>query len=72
MKVHVEMGQEEFLAFLKFQEERPKLIAEIRKLKSELREFAEEVDWAVTEEDGEIRVNQKIAKDLLRIAGKYL
>lgn len=72
MKVHVEMGQEEFLAFLKFQEERPKLMAEIRQLKSELREFAEEVDWAVTEEDGEIRVNQKIAKDLLRIAGKYL
>lgn len=72
MKVHVEMGQEEFLAFLKFQEERPKLIAEIRQLKSELRELAEEVDWAVTEEDGEIRVNQKIAKDLLRIAGKHL
>ena len=72
MKVHVEMGQEELLAFLKFQEERPKLISEIRQLKSELREFAEEVDWAVTEEDGEIRVNQKIAKDLLRIAGKYL
>ena len=72
MKVHVEMGQEEFLAFLKFQEERPKLITEIRQLKSELRELAEEVDWAVTEEDGEIRVNQKIAKDLLRIAGKHL
>lgn len=72
MKVHVEMGQEEFLAFLKFQEERPKLIAENRQLKSELHEFAEEVDWAVAEEDGEIRVNQKIAKDLLRIAGKYL
>lgn len=72
MKVHVEMGQEELLAFLKFQDERPKLIAEIRQLKSDLREFAEEVDWAVTEEDGEIRVNQKIAKDLLRIAGKYL
>ena len=29
MKVHVEMGQEELLAFLKFQDERPKLIAEI-------------------------------------------
>ena len=72
MKVHVEMGQEELLAFLKFQDERPKLIAEIRQLKSDLREFAEEVDWAVTEEDGEIRVNQKIAKDLLRIAGKHL
>ena len=38
MRVTVEMGQEEFIAFVNFQEERPKLLTEIKRLKNELQE----------------------------------
>ena len=72
MRVTVEMGQEEFIAFVNFQKERPQLMAEIKRLKDDLQELAEEVDWAITEENEKIKVNPKIAKDLLKIAGKYL
>lgn len=72
MRVTVEMGQEEFLAFVNFQEERPKLIAEVKRLKNELQELAEEVNWVISEENGTIHVNPKIAKELVKLAGKYL
>lgn len=82
MRVTVEMGQEEFIAFVNFQEERPKLLMEVKRLKNELHELAEvkdalhelaeEVNWAIDEENGTIHVNPKIAKELVKLAGRYL
>ena len=66
------MGKEEFIAFVNFQEDRPRLMSEIKRLKDELRELAEKIDFAITETDETVSVNPRIFRDLLKFAGKYL
>lgn len=72
MKVQVEMGQEEFLAFVNFQEERPQLITAAKRLDGALRELAAAVSDALAENGGHIKVNFEAARGLLQLAGKYL
>lgn len=72
MKVQVEMGQEEFLAFVNFQEERPQLITAAKRLDGALRELAGAVGDALAENGGNIKVNFEAARGLLQLAGKYL
>ena len=72
MKVQVEMGQEEFLAFVNFQEERPQLITAAKRLDGALRELAGAVSDALAENGGNIKVNFEAARGLLQLAGKYL
>ncbi len=72
MKVQVEMGQEEFLAFVNFQEERPQLIAAAKRLDGALRELAAAVNDAIAENGGNIKVNFEAARGLLQLAGRYL
>ena len=72
MKVTVEMGQEEFIAFVNFREARPKMIAEIAKLRAELHEIAEAANAAITENGGAIQTDAARARALLDLAGKYL
>ena len=72
MKVQGEMGQEEFLAFVNFQEERPQLITAAKRLDGALRELAGAVSDALAENGGNIKVNFEAARELLQLAGKYL
>lgn len=73
MKVYVEMGEEEARQFMKFRDEKPKLIAEVLRIKMDLREFAEKVAFALGEADEkEICVSHEVAADLIQTAGKYL
>ena len=72
MKVQVEMGQEEFLAFVNFREERPQLITAAKRLDGALRELAAAVSDALAENGGNIKVNFEAARELLQLAGKYL
>ena len=72
MKVQVEMGQEEFIAFVNFQEERPQLIAATKRLDAALSKLAEAVNDAIVENGGNIKVNFQAARELLQLAGKYL
>ena len=72
MRVTVEMGQEEFIAFVNFQKERPRIMAEIKRLKDDLQELAEAVNEAISDDCGNIKVNFEAARELLRLAGKYL
>lgn len=72
MKVQVEMGQEEFIAFVNFQEERPQLIAAAKRLDAALSKLAAAVNDAIAENGGNIKVNFQAACELLQLAGKYL
>ena len=72
MKVQVEMGQEEFIAFVNFQEERPKLIAAAKRLDAALSKLAAAVNDAIAENGGNIKVNFQAARELLQLAGRYL
>ena len=72
MRVTVEMGQEEFLAFVNFQEERPQLITAAKRLDGALRELAAAVNGALYERAGEIWTDPAAARELLQLAGKYL
>ena len=72
MKVQVEMGQEEFIAFVNFREARPKMIGEIAKLRAELHDLAAAANAAITENGGAIQTDAARARALLEIAGKYL
>ena len=72
MKVQVEMGQEEFIAFVHFQEERPQLIAAAKRLDAALSKLAAAVNDAIAENGGNIKVNFQAARELLQLAGRYL
>ena len=62
MKVQVEMGQEEFIAFVNFQEERPQLIAAAKRLDAALSKLAAAVNDAIAENGGNIKVNFQAAR----------
>ena len=72
MKVQVEMGQEEFIAFVNFKEERPQLIAATKRLDAALSKLAAAVNDAIAENGGNIKVNFQAARELLQLAGRYL
>ena len=72
MRVTVEMGQEEFIAFVNFQEERPQLIAATKRLDAALSELAAAVNDALYERAGEIWTDPAAARELLQLAGRYL
>lgn len=72
MRVTVEMGQEEFIAFVNFQKERPQLLTAAKRLDEALSELAEAVNEAISDDCGNIKVNFEAARELLRLAGKYL
>lgn len=72
MRVTVEMGQEEFIAFVNFQEERPQLITATKRLDAALSELAAAVNDAISDDCGNIKVNFEAARELLQLAGKYL
>ena len=72
MKVTVEMGREECARFLQYEDERPRLQAEIGRLRSALKALAAAVDGALYERAGEIWTDPAAARELLRLAGKYL
>ena len=72
MRVTVEMGQEEFIAFVNFQKERPQLLTAAKRLDEALSELAAAVNEAISDDCGNIKVNFESARELLRLAGKYL
>lgn len=73
MKVFIEMGEEEARQFMKFRDEKPKLMAEVLGIKRDLRDLAEKVAYALGEADEkEICVSREVAADLIKTANKYL
>ena len=72
MRVTVEMGQEEFIAFVNFQKESPQLVTTAKRLDEALSELAAAVNEAISDDCGNIKVNFEAARELLRLAGKYL
>lgn len=72
MQIAVTMGAEEFLAFMNFRKEQPRLLTEVNRLDHALRELATAVDAALLESGGQVTVDAAAAREALRLAGKYL
>ena len=72
MKVTVEMGAEEFMQFMKFSDEYPKMQSMAGKQRAAIRELATAVDAALTETADGITVDGALARAALRLAGQYL